>query len=194
MVAVFLRRSRVLSQLVCVCGRRRANSVVGRIERYLAPGERILELGSGSCHVANLLLKRGYRVTLMDVKEQSFVPGLRPLLYDGVSVPLADDTFDTATVLDVLHHANYPEQVLMEAKRVAKRVIVMESIYYCLLQRVLTVVMDMVINQEFASHPRNHRTDSEWRRLFRRNDLRVLDVEIARFWGVFHVATYLLEK
>ena len=168
--------------------------MVRKIERHLLPGETVLELGSGTCNVAEILLRKGFIVKLVDVKDQSFVPGLQPTLYDGITLPFASDTFDTATILDVLHHARNPEQVLKEAKRVATRLLVMECVYCHTFQKVLTLIMDSILNLEFAYDAWNYHTDEEWRNLFTELGLRIISADSAVFWRVFRGATYLLEE
>ena len=168
--------------------------MVRKIERHLLPGETVLELGSGTCNVAEILLRKGFIVKLVDVKDQSFVPGLQPTLYDGITLPFASDTFDTATILDVLHHTRNPEQVLKEAKRVARRLLVMECVYCHRFQKVLTLIMDSILNLEFVYRPWNYHTDEEWRNLFTELGLCIISADSALFWGVFRGATYLLEK
>lgn len=190
----FLRKTSVTRRFFYALAQKRAEDVVRKIKPYLVRGETVLELGSGTCNVAEILLRKGFNVKLVDVKDQSFVPDLQPILYDGINLPFANDTFDTASLLDVLHHTMRPEQVLKEAKRVARRLVIMESIYCHRPEKVLFLIVDSILNLEFAGHPRNYRKDEEWRNLFTELGLHITSVDYTGFWWVFRCATYLLEK
>ena len=47
--------------------------------------------------------------------------------YDGVTIPFADKSFDVVQFVDVLHHTLDPQALLREARRVARRAIVLKD-------------------------------------------------------------------
>lgn len=132
------------------------------------PGSTILDIGSGTGMVTTMLRQQGYMVEPLDVRDRSLARDGKPTLYDGVRIPCADDQFDTALLLTVLHHTPDPDAVLREARRVAAEVIVVEDVFGNPLQKYLTFFTDSLFNMEFTGHPHSNRTDHDWRRTFPR--------------------------
>lgn len=112
--AVFNRRVRVLS-------RHLADAVPGG-------GGRVLDLGCGDGQVAAAVM--GLRPELafegVDVmlRPRTHIPVTR---FDGDRLPFADAAFDYVTVVDVLHHTANPAAVLGEARRVARRAVIIKD-------------------------------------------------------------------
>src|SRR6266540_1970897 len=172
----------------------RAQESVDHFGHLLRNGETILDIGAGICDITQVLQSRGYTVTALDVQDFSYVPGIHPVLYDGTKMPFADQQFDTAIILTVLHHTTHPEAVLDEALRVAKRVIITEDIYSNSLHKYLTFGMDSLLNLEFFGHPHSNKTDEQWQALFAREGLRLTRYKA---WGSFLVLRhrmYVLQK
>lgn len=110
--------------------------VLGRRVRVLAalmaeaiegPG-RVLDIGSGDGRIAAGIARArpDLAVEAVDVmvRPQTALP-VRP--YDGVRLPFPDASFEHATLVDVLHHAEDPGALLAEARRVATRSIVVKD-------------------------------------------------------------------
>jgi ubiquinone/menaquinone biosynthesis C-methylase UbiE len=194
MLVAFLQRHRILRDIVYRAGRARAIDLVRKFDSWLGRDDRILDIGSGTCNICEILTGRGFDVTPLDIQDLSFVDGIRAHLYDGSVMPFADDGFETALVLTVLHHTRDPEAVLREARRVAKRVVVMEDVYTDWLHRHLTYFFDSLLNLEFAGHPHSNRSDAEWRRTFERLGFRLVEARLGRSLVVFVHATYCLER
>lgn len=154
----------------------------------------IIDIGAGTCNVAELLSEKGFLLQPVDVKNLSFVKNYQPIIFNGTTLPFLDNSFDSALLLDVLHHTSNPEQLLQEAKRVANSVLVMESVYNCIPQKVLFLIIDSFLNMEFLNHPWNYRTDEQWQLLFRQLGFRIAKSASARFWFLFQSQTYVLEK
>ena len=188
-----LRRSPLLAHRINRLGRTRAQRLVHQMAPYLTPGDRILDLGCGTCHVADALIANGHgRPTLLDVEDFSFVESLTPQLYDGAVIPFEDKRFDVVLLVTVLHHTREPERLIVEAARVANRLIVIEDVYGSFIGRIATNVMDSVSNLEFFGHPHANRSDREWRACFRKLGLALLDARYSRFWKLFTSAVYAL--
>lgn len=107
----------------------RSNDTTRKIEPYLKKSDRILDVGSGGAHIAKALKDLGYNVTLLDIKNKCYFEDVQPIIYDGKTIPFDNDTFDVALLLTVLHHTKDPLAVLAEAKRVSKRMIIIEDLY-----------------------------------------------------------------
>lgn len=50
--------------------------------------------------------------------------------YDGRHIPFADNSFDCVMLIDVLHHSEDPFQVLTEARRVSRRIVLAKDHYW----------------------------------------------------------------
>lgn len=98
---------------------RRARRLV-RLLRPLAKGE-LLDVGSGTGHVAALLPARPADVTDMHLV------GPPPVLFDD-RLPFPKGRFDTSLLLFVLGYPRRPERLLEEARRVARRVVVVQTV------------------------------------------------------------------
>lgn len=172
----------------------RARSCVQQIAPSLPPpGAKLLDIGAGICDITLTLVNLGYRVTPLDVEDYSCTPLLRPVLYDGRTMPFKDKAFDTALLLTVLHHTPEPEVVLREAQRVAQRIIIIEDVYSSQLHKYLTCFMDSLLNLEFWHHPHSNKTDKEWRQLFKEFGLKLITVKASKSFGVFRHRLYVLE-
>ncbi len=154
--------------------------------------DRVLDVGAGTCNVAEVLKERGFDVTPLDIVDLSFVDGLKARLYEGGQLPFEEKAFDVALVLTVLHHTRDPEKLLGEVCRVARRAVVIEDIHQNKLHRLLTCLADSLLNLEFVGHPHSNKSDSEWRELFQRMELSVKDSGYTGL-GVLRSATYYLE-
>jgi len=175
------------------CGIPRARDLVGRIDAYLAGKKTVLDIGAGWCKVSEILRDRGMDVQALDVRNNSVVKGVNPVVYDGSRFPFGDNVFDLALLITVLHHTQQPEVVIREARRVSRSIVIIEDIYTTTLGKYWTFWMDSLVNLEFAGHPHSNRTDEGWRTLFNDLGLRLENAKYQRSSGVFKHATYYLE-
>lgn len=172
----------------------RATDVVNRISFLLLPDDRILDVGSGTCNVGYNLCKKGFQITFLDIANQSCVDGITPVIYDGKLIPYEDNSFTLACVLDVLHHTHNPDSLLCEASRVARRVVIMETVYKNEIEKNIVRLVDCLFNFEFFDYAGNHRSDREWRDTFTRLGLTMTEVRSHRFWVFFKAATYVVQR
>ncbi|MEM6274637.1 MAG: class I SAM-dependent methyltransferase [Myxococcota bacterium] len=171
-----------------------ARNKIERIASYVKSDDRILDVGTGYGLVADGLDARGFAVERCDVVDDQIAPGPRPTLFDGGCLPYADNSFDVAMLLTVLHHVHDPELLLLETHRVAERVIVIEDVYSSALQRRLTHAADSLFNFEFVGHPHSNRTDSQWRACFSRLGFSTQGFRSDRYLGLFRQNTYALSR
>jgi SAM-dependent methyltransferase len=193
MIKLF-QQNQLTKRLIYMAGRRRAQTMVEQVDRFLAPQDQILDVGCGTGNVCELLQERGCHPTPLDVQDLSFVDGIDPVLFDGVRFPFPDDSFDVALIMAVLHHTPDPLETLRESRRVARRLIVIEDVYDSTLHKIVTQAADSVFNLELWGHPHNNKTDLEWRQTFKEVGLRLLGSQLNMAFGVFKLATYHLEK
>jgi len=105
-----------------------------QIKPYIQ-GKRILDFGSGSGSLALELKKRKFTMSTTDVLDYR-IKEAKNIAFKKMSstksLDYADNSIDTITVKAVLHHID-PEdlmEVLKELKRVAKRLIIEESVFF----------------------------------------------------------------
>ena len=189
-LSTFAQNNHTLRRWIYGLGRVRSEGMYGFVKLYLKQGDRILDIGSGTCNMVELIVDDGFKVVPLDVEDLSFVDGIRPLIYNGGRIPFGNKEFDTALILTVLHHTPDPEKILREASRVAKRIIIMEDVYDSVLMKWATFLMDSVVNFEFFGHPHSNKSDFEWKETFKKLKLKLVHARYSMFWGIFRSATY----
>jgi ubiquinone/menaquinone biosynthesis C-methylase UbiE len=139
---------------------------------HLAPGASVLDVGCGEGYVLDELIVRGVAdvqgVDIVDIRRNKDYPFH---LYDGVTLPFPDRSFDLVVLSFVLHHVpNERKQALLEeALRVSRaKVVVVED--------TPSTAFDRLMNRRHGeSYRRKIRstaafgflTAGEWRWLFR---------------------------
>jgi ubiquinone/menaquinone biosynthesis C-methylase UbiE len=189
-----LRGCPATRRLIYGGGRRRALALVSWLEPELAGVRSVLDIGTGTGNVAEVLGERGFDVTAVDIEDLSFVGSVAPLIYDGDRLPFEARAFDAALLSTVLHHAEDAGQLLRDARRVSGRVIVVEDVHRSRLHGAVCSVLDRLLNLELVRGQLAYRSDAEWRVLFQRTALRVAGVRRARSFGIFRHVVYRLER
>lgn len=108
----------------------RLKSLSRVISPYAKGSKTILDVGSSCGRLAHRIsMETGAEMTGVDVHMQpsTAIPVMK---YDGKRLPFAADTFDTVLLVDVLHHSENPEQIIKEAKRVARKSIIVKEFYW----------------------------------------------------------------
>lgn len=194
MIISFLKKSEQFKKIRIGFGLSRAEEIFKYIKPFLKRTDKILEIGAGSGDIAKVLKNYAYEVAVLDIKDISFWDDVKPIIYDGRKMPFPDKSFDVALLITVLHHTKDPEAVLREAKRISKKVIVIEDIFVSLFQKYLTFVMDSFISMEFINHPHSNKDDTTWREVFNRLGFRLLSSEKYPFWRFFLFGLYVLKS
>lgn len=165
---------------------------LSRIVRHLNTNDSILDIGAGPCSVCLLLKKRGFNPVALDIKDLSMVSEIKPEIFDGKNIPFGDKSFDTALILTVLHHTENQEEIIREAQRTAKKIIIIEDVYSNRFIKYLMFFADSFFNLEFKGHPHSNRTDQGWKELFSQLNLKIIHVEYKRILVIFRQAIYVL--
>jgi len=194
MLIQFLQKNKFFRKIIYKAGDARAKDMIKRIRSFLDKKDLILDIGSGTCNVCEILSNKGYKITPLDVENLSFVNNLKPVIYDGNRIPFNDDKFDKALILTVLHHTPKPENILQEAKRVSKQIIIIEDVYSNWLHKYVTYFFDSLLNLEFIGHPHTNKSDKQWKKTFENLGLKLIDVKYNHSFLVLKHATYYLEK
>ncbi len=100
--------------------------LVDRLE--VRPGDRILDIATGTGFTAFALAARGARVVGLDLtsamldqaRRLSAAPGIAWVAGDAEALPFADGAFDAVTVRRAPHHFPHLRQALVEMRRVAR--------------------------------------------------------------------------
>jgi SAM-dependent methyltransferase len=108
---------------------RRARVLAGLVSERLPERGSVLDIGAGDGSIAVLVsaARPGLELAGVDVlvREQALIP---VEAFDGLTIPFGDSSFDAAMLVDVLHHAEDPRQLLHEAARVAPVVVVKDHL------------------------------------------------------------------
>ncbi|MEM8920253.1 MAG: class I SAM-dependent methyltransferase, partial [Pseudomonadota bacterium] len=155
------------------------------IAPHLSVDDRLLDVGSGPGTVLSVMREAGFQIDGLDIRDASCREDVRPILYAGGRTPFADKSYDAALLLTMLHHTTDPDAILVEATRIAKRVLVIEDIYTSGFQRRLTKVADSVTNLEFFGHPHTNRDDASWRMAFQRLGFKLIHASQKPYAGAF---------
>ena len=189
-----LYKYRFSKNLVYQLLKSRAGDLAQMVSPYLNKDELILDIGPASCTVTETLIKQGLKVFPADIENFSIVDAVLPTIYDGHKLPFKDNQFGTSLILFVLHHTPDPAEVLVEAKRVSKRILVFEDIVTSPTHKSLTAALDSLVNLEFFDQPHTNKSDQEWRSLFGELGLKVLGQKYKSSMAIMRHALYFLEK
>lgn len=189
----------MVSALIRKIIRARSNVVVHRISPYIKNSRKVIDIGSGTGDVAFLLGKGGKQVTPVDVGDFHGPRLVKTVIYDGKTLPFPDHSFDTALLLMVLHHTSDPKTVFLEASRVAREVIVIETSFTSPIHKFFTVVSDAIGNLRVEAFWNSYKTDREWRVFFERHGFRIKESHkhYDRNLGIIpflHILYYLQRK
>lgn len=190
----FLRGNRFLKTVIQRLSEQRAKELIRRVEHYLSRDDRIIDVGSGTCSICKILRDMGYSVLPLDIYNFSFYGDIKPVVYDGKSMPFQNNRFDKALVITVLHHVNSPDSLLKEIKRISRKIVIIEDICVGKLHKMITFLFDSLLNLEFTKHPHSNRTDAEWKNSFAKLGLRLLDAKYESSLVVFRHSIYYLDK
>lgn len=147
---------------------RRVRTLAAAIAERLPQNARVLDVGCGSGDLAALVMRMRPDVSIEGI-DVLVRPGTAIPVheYDGAHIPFADDAFDAAMVVDVLHHTDDPAAVLAEIARVAPVVVVKDHLRDGVAAGATLRFMDWVGN---AAHgvrlPYNYLSHREWKAIW----------------------------
>lgn len=149
---------------------RRMNVLALRIAALLPPNARVLDVGCGDGMIASLIMKRRPDVAVSGidilVRNNIYIP---VKAFDGKTMPYKDKSFDAVMFIDVLHHTENPESLLLEAKRVSKNAIILKDHRKNGFMVDLTLrFMDWGGNAHYGvNRLHNYWTEQKWRDVFK---------------------------
>lgn len=149
----------------------------------------ILDIGCGDGQISELIASKvsGSSIAGIDVMERS-IANIEVSKYDGLNIPHEDNSVDTCTFVDVLHHADDPFRVLEEAGRVARKsIVIKDHLADGFLNWEILRFMDWVGNERHGvSLPYNYLKKAEWDNYFEKLGWKLetwnTDLSIYPFW------------
>lgn len=102
--------------------------LIGLFIPHIEGIDSVLDIGTGTSipiHIfAEIFPKVRYNtVDIVDIRKRKELPFM---IYDGKNLPFDNLEFDVSLLNETLHHCKDPESVLIEARRVAKSIYVIE--------------------------------------------------------------------
>ena len=158
-----------------VAGRRVA-VLAGHLAELLPRDASVLDVGCGDGSLAKLICDRRPDVQMRGidvlVRERTAIP-VEP--FDGSHFPAADGSCDVVMFVDVLHHTDDARVLLREARRVARRnILLKDHTRDGLLAGPTLRFMDGVGNARFGvALPYNYWSRAQWQTAFRDLDVNV---------------------
>jgi ubiquinone/menaquinone biosynthesis C-methylase UbiE len=175
-------------------GKKWVSEKLSRITPFLREGDKIVDIGCGNARLAYGLKQNGFDICLLDIANLSDFSDFTPIVYNGNQMPFEDKKFDKALLITVLHHTENPLEVLKEAKRIAKEIIMIEDIYRNLFQQYLTYFMDTLVNFGFSNMTYQNRNDAEWKHIFSALSLKIQAENEKVVLFFFRQKTYFLTE
>lgn len=153
---------------------RRVKTLVHALSPLLPPHATVLDVGCGDGLIDALIMqgRPDVRVSGIDVlvRGHAVMPVVR---FDGRTIPYGTASYDAVLLIDVLHHADSPQGLLEEAKRVARDVIVIKDhISESRLDDAVLRLMDWAGNVHHGvSLPYRYWSREQWQKVFSELDL-----------------------
>jgi ubiquinone/menaquinone biosynthesis C-methylase UbiE len=174
---------------------RRIRSICAQLARLIPENATVLDVGAGDGSVA-LLLKEyrpDLRIAAIEVlvRPETTIPVQR---FDVLCIPYPDSSFDVVMFIDVLHHSNHPQSLMVEGARVSKRwVIIKDHSLEGVLATARLRFMDWVGNARYGvSLPYNYFEPQQWPEAFR-----LANLDVTERLGNLHIypwpASYLFD-
>ncbi|MFA6570040.1 MAG: methyltransferase domain-containing protein [Bacteroidota bacterium] len=157
--------------------RARSLTVIDRIFPYIKISSKIIDIGSGTGDVAFLLQQKGKDITPVDVADFHGPRLMKTVIYDGKKLPFPNKSFDTALLLMVLHHTPDPEAVFVEAARVAKEIVIIETSFINPVHKFFTVIADAIGNLRLEAFWNSYKLDEEWKTLFQQKGFQIISTQ-----------------
>ena len=148
---------------------RRVRVLVDQIGALVPAAAQMLDVGTGDGQIARMIGEKqaGAQVQGIDImrRAKTHIP---VTLFDGTTIPFADNSVDVVTFVDVLHHTADPQRLISEAARIARHaVIIKDHLSENWLDHATLRLMDWVGN---APHgvvlPYNYAPRQDWDRWF----------------------------
>lgn len=196
MILLFNYRSKLLTVNISkFTSKFRTILIIKAYEKWIKPGEDILDVGCGTGVVTKIIKDHfSSNITGCDIKNY-LITDVPFIKIERNKIPIGNGVYDIALLNDVLHHVEKEEQIklLMETKRVAKRVMIFEF-----KPTLMAKLADIILNKlHYGSlkAPLSLRTITEWQKLFQELGFKYYTRKVRKpFWYPFsHFAFNIVE-
>ena len=157
----------------------RNKALVTRLSPAFQDCASVLDLGASDGRLAKAMsefVSAEFTGCDVHLQPKPFIPVYK---YDGIHLPFEDNAFDCVMLIDVLHHSDNAQEVLLEAKRVAKKYIfVKDHIWLTRLGFWNLAMQDYIANKPYGIPvPFNFLQEDQWKSLFDRIGCTLLSYE-----------------
>ena len=175
----------------------RGSLIVETYKNWLTKKDRVLDVGCGTGIVSKQLADY-FKIKIVGCDIKNYLK--RDIKFVKMAykdkLPLPKNSFDTAMLNDVLHHADWDDQeiLLREALRVSKKVLLFE-VQPTLVGKLCDYILGKIYYKNMLI-PFTFRTSSQWETLFKRLPIRrwkTKKVKRPFFYPFSHIA-FCLEK
>lgn len=148
----------------------RTKVLAEEIAQLVAGSSSLLDVGTGDGRIARQIgeQEKGTLIEGIDVlvRSNTHIPAKK---FDGQRIPHDDDSFDAVTFVDVLHHTDTPGELLREAARVSKKIVVIKDhLAESRLDNATLRFMDWVGNAPHGvALPYNYASGAQWKAWFK---------------------------
>ena len=145
-------------------------------EEFIERHSKILDLGCGSGIIGKEFQKY-FKSELLGVDiKKNLIKDIPFQLANGENLPFKEKSFDIVLLNFVLHHTKDPEQVLREAKRVGKKIIIFEDLPKGCLGRLFCLIHgeSFAIFFQKTRNYGNFKSEREWEDIFEKLKLKVI--------------------
>ena len=159
---------------------RRVEILAAHISNLIHTNAKVLDVGCGDGLIDSLILRDRPDVSIQGVdillRKHTHIPVLK---YDSKHIPFDTCEFDTVMFIDVLHHTDDPAVLLKEAKRVARKsILIKDHTKNGFLAGLTLRLMDWAGNSHHnVVLPYNYMTEDQWYDMFAQLDLETV------YWG-----------
>src|SRR3989338_3271030 len=147
---------------------KRARYITSMFSGLISDGENVLDIGLGNGFIAKQI-KDEFKADIEGVDVVDYNSSeIKNTIYDGLHLPFPDNSFDSAIILETLHHCTDMVQVLKETRRVVrKNVIILEDIYENAYEKYTLLFHDWISNaRKGVKCPYYFQTKERWREIF----------------------------
>lgn len=150
------------------------NLMLGPYKEIIKSNSKILDVGAGDLYISKLMENEFGKVIGADIMDcgTDFV---EKVIIKNNKLPFSDKSFDVVTFNDSLHHIIEQEQILKEALRVGKKIVLFEDA-----KNFMSYFLDIFLNRFDMTRPFSHKNIKEWFKFFKKLDLEVKYIEVKR--------------